>query len=144
MTSLLKRGPRRALVREFQRLLNSQILILTALIVDGDFGPATLRGFRTFQSVIGLVVNGIVGPQAMVTLKQATTPAKPGRAEPEKLAINMKRIYRDLSLQLRNKTPKRRVNAKLREDRAAAVGPKVSGRRTSSTINSPQERKPVC
>lgn len=40
--------------------------------------------------------------------------------------INMKRtyrIYRDLSLQLRNKTPKRRVKAKLREDRATAVGP---------------------
>lgn len=40
--------------------------------------------------------------------------------------VNMKRIYRiyrDLALQLRNKTPKRRVKAKLREDRAAAVGP---------------------
>jgi putative transposase len=40
--------------------------------------------------------------------------------------INMKRtyrIYRDLGLQLRNKTPKRRVKAKLREDRAAAVRP---------------------
>lgn len=40
--------------------------------------------------------------------------------------INMKRtyrIYRDLGLQLRNKTPKRRVKAKLREDRATAVGP---------------------
>ena len=40
--------------------------------------------------------------------------------------INMKRtyrIYRDLGLQLRNKTPKRRVKAKLREDRQEAVGP---------------------
>lgn len=37
--------------------------------------------------------------------------------------INMKRthrIYNELGLQLRNKTPKRRVNAKLREDRRAA------------------------
>ena len=33
------------------------------------------------------------------------------------------RIYRDLGLQLRNKTPKRRVKAKLREDRQKAVGP---------------------
>ncbi|EJB08246.1 transposase [Rhizobium leguminosarum bv. trifolii WSM597] len=33
------------------------------------------------------------------------------------------RIYRDLGLQLRNKTPKRRVKAKLREDRQMAVGP---------------------
>ena len=40
--------------------------------------------------------------------------------------INMKRtyrIYRDLGLQLRNKTPKRRVKAKLRDDRQEAVGP---------------------
>ncbi|MBB3137699.1 hypothetical protein FHS26_005464 [Rhizobium pisi] len=32
------------------------------------------------------------------------------------------RLYRDLGLQLRNKTPKRRVKAKLREDRQMAVG----------------------
>jgi putative transposase len=33
------------------------------------------------------------------------------------------RIYRDLGLQLRNKTPKRRVKAKLRDDRQEATGP---------------------
>jgi len=33
------------------------------------------------------------------------------------------RIYRELGMQLRNKTPKRRVKAKLREDRQVAVGP---------------------
>jgi putative transposase len=33
------------------------------------------------------------------------------------------RIYRGLGLQLRNKTPKRRVKSKLRDDRAEAVGP---------------------
>jgi putative transposase len=32
------------------------------------------------------------------------------------------RIYRELGRQLRNKTPKRRVKAKLRDDRAEAVG----------------------
>jgi putative transposase len=40
--------------------------------------------------------------------------------------VNVKkvyRIYRELGMQLRNKTPKRRVKAKLREDRAEAVGP---------------------
>ena len=40
--------------------------------------------------------------------------------------INQKRtyrIYRELGLQLRNKTPKRRVKAKLREDRSAATQP---------------------
>jgi len=33
------------------------------------------------------------------------------------------RLYRELGLQLRNKTPKRRVKAKLREDRAPAMRP---------------------
>jgi len=40
--------------------------------------------------------------------------------------VNPKRIYRlykEMGLQLRNKTPKRRVKAKLREDRQQAVGP---------------------
>jgi len=40
--------------------------------------------------------------------------------------INMKRtrrIYRELGMQLRNKTPKRRVKAKLREDRQIAIRP---------------------
>jgi len=40
--------------------------------------------------------------------------------------INMKktrRIYKELGLQLRNKHPKRRVKAKLREDREEAMGP---------------------
>lgn len=33
------------------------------------------------------------------------------------------RLYRELGLQLRNKTSKQRVKAKLREDRAAAIRP---------------------
>ena len=33
------------------------------------------------------------------------------------------RIYKELGMQLRNKTPKRRVKAKLREDRKDALGP---------------------
>jgi putative transposase len=41
-------------------------------------------------------------------------------------SVNMKkvdRIYRELGLQLRNKTPKRRVKAKLHEERAVAFRP---------------------
>jgi putative transposase len=40
--------------------------------------------------------------------------------------VNVKKVYRiynELGMQLRNKTPKRRVKAKLREDRSEAVGP---------------------
>lgn len=41
--------------------------------------------------------------------------------------VNAKRIYRlykEMGMQLRNKTPRRRVKAKLREDRTDAVSPK--------------------
>lgn len=40
--------------------------------------------------------------------------------------MNIKKVYRiynELGMQLRNKTPKRRVKAKLRDDRAEAAGP---------------------
>ena len=33
------------------------------------------------------------------------------------------RLYKEMGLQLRNKTPKRRVRAKLRDDRKTAPGP---------------------
>lgn len=51
-------------------------------------------------------------------------------------AVNHKRIYRiykELGLQLRNKTPKRRVKAKLREDRtvASAINGSVVGQRVA-------------
>ena len=44
--------------------------------------------------------------------------------------INIKktrRIYNELGLQLRNKHPKRRVKAKLREDRQEAIGAQLGG-----------------
>jgi putative transposase len=56
--------------------------------------------------------------------------------------INMKktrRIYNELGLQLRNKHPKRRVKAKLREDRRRLSGRTMSGRWTLSTTNWRQE-----
>jgi putative transposase len=40
--------------------------------------------------------------------------------------INVKKVYRsykELGMQFRHKTPKRRVKARLRDDRAVAVGP---------------------
>jgi putative transposase len=52
--------------------------------------------------------------------------------------INQKktrRVYRELGLQLRNKTPKRRVKAKLREDRRVPRSRTRPGRWTLYTIN---------
>ena len=45
--------------------------------------------------------------------------ARAGRINQKKT----RRIYRELGLQLRNKTPKRRVKAKLRDDRRPATRP---------------------
>ena len=36
---------------------------------------------------------------------------------------NVRRLYSEMGLQLRNKTPKRRVKAKLREDRTDGIRP---------------------
>ena len=59
--------------------------------------------------------------------------------------VNAKRIYRlykEIGLQLRNKTPKRRVKAKLREDRSAAVTAQRDlgdGLRSRSACDRPQD-----
>lgn len=47
------------------------------------------------------------------------------------------RIYRELWMQLRNKTPKRRVKAKLRDDRPEAVGPNDVWAMDFVQVNSP-------
>jgi putative transposase len=51
-----------------------------------------------------------------------------------------RRIYRELSLQLRSKTPRRRVRAKLRDDRTTASRRTRPGLWTSCTTNSPPAR----
>lgn len=51
-----------------------------------------------------------------------------------------RRIYSELGLQLRNKHPKRRVKAKLGDDRQEAVGPNDVWRWTSFTTNSQRAR----
>ena len=61
--------------------------------------------------------------------------------------VNIKRthrIYNELGLQLRNKTPKRRVKAKLRDDRKAPTQRTRLGRWTSSMISSPPARRLGC
>ena len=61
--------------------------------------------------------------------------------------VNPKRIYRlykEIGLQLRNKTPRRRVKAKLREDRSAAVRHNETWRWTSFTISLRQAGRSGC
>ena len=61
--------------------------------------------------------------------------------------VNAKRVwrlYREMGLQLRSKTPKRRVKAKLREDERAHRPPTRFGRWTLSMTNSSMVGKSVC
>lgn len=55
---------------------------------DGKLGPSTKAAVIAFQQAYQLVPDGIVGKQTRAALTQATTPAKPGRPEPNKAAIN--------------------------------------------------------
>lgn len=54
------------------------------------------------------------------------------------------RIYRNLGLQLRNKTPKRRVKAQLRADRRPATRRTRRGRWTSCTTSWRPDRRSAC
>ncbi len=87
MTTLLKRGSRGAAVSDLQKLLNAAGA-KPQLIADKDFGQKTEDAILAFQRAHGLVDDGVAGPQTMTVLKQATTPAKPGKPEPDKSAID--------------------------------------------------------
>jgi N-acetylmuramoyl-L-alanine amidase len=83
----LKLGSRGAAVRDLQTMLNAAGA-KPPLLVDDAFGDATDAAVRDFQERMGLVVDGKAGPQTLTALRQATTPAKPGRPEPDKAAMD--------------------------------------------------------
>ncbi|GLK86699.1 peptidoglycan recognition protein family protein [Ancylobacter defluvii] len=85
MTVILRRGSSGPAVSALQTRLNAALL--QPIKADGDFGPATERAVRAFQAIVGLVVDGIAGPQTQTALERATTAAKPGKVEPDKSAM---------------------------------------------------------
>ena len=87
MSTLLKRGSRGAAVRALQELINRAVGA-PAVKVDGDYGPATEQAVKAAQQRLGLVVDGIAGPQTHTALKREAVPAKaPKRPEPDKSAM---------------------------------------------------------
>lgn len=88
MTTLLTRGSHGAAVRALQQLINAAAGG-PAVRVDGDFGQATELVLKATQRRLGLVVDGIAGPQTQTALKQQAAPVKPGRPEPDKSAMNV-------------------------------------------------------
>lgn len=65
---VLKVGDTGPQVEALQRVLNAWYPSLPALVVDGDFGPATEARVRYFQERAGLDVDGVAGPQTLRAL----------------------------------------------------------------------------
>lgn len=64
----LRKGDRGSAVRTLQNHLRK--VLNRTISVDGDFGPATERAVRLFQSLYDLHVDGIAGSQTQAKLKQ--------------------------------------------------------------------------
>jgi hypothetical protein len=62
----LRHGDRGQCVLALQRALNARG---AALFLDGDYGEATERAVRDFQSRVGLVNDGVAGPKTQAALK---------------------------------------------------------------------------
>ena len=73
---MLQEGDTGAAVKTLQTRLNAWG---ATLVVDGDFGPATLAAVKAFQTAHHLSVDGIVGPLTWAALN-ATPPAASRRA----------------------------------------------------------------
>ena len=66
-SGMLRLGSKGAQVRELQRLL---VRAGSTVNVDGDFGPATKEAVKTFQQLVGIEVDGVVGPQTWAALNE--------------------------------------------------------------------------
>jgi len=55
-------------VKKLQRDLNARFIGVTPLTVDGSFGPKTDARVRSWQDIVGLQVDGIVGPKTWHSL----------------------------------------------------------------------------
>lgn len=60
--TILRKGASGESVKQLQKLLNL-FNKNSSLVIDGDFGPATLTAVKQFQKSAGLIADGVVGPK---------------------------------------------------------------------------------
>jgi hypothetical protein len=73
-STTLRQGSTGNCVKYLQWALNQLSYISPKLQVDGQFGPMTNSAVRTFQSRVGIGVDGVVGPQTWGKLDQLVPP----------------------------------------------------------------------
>lgn len=73
-TPTVRQGSQGLHVAYCQNLLNARVPYPTVLWVDGMFGQLTDQRVRQFQTVRGLTVDGIVGPQTLAALEMGPPP----------------------------------------------------------------------
>lgn len=86
MQTVLRRGDKGTNVNDLQRLLNASG---HALLVDGDFGPATERAVLAFQHSAGLVADGLAGPKTWALLRGEGRGKRLGEDDIERAAITL-------------------------------------------------------
>ncbi len=73
-TYVWRQGSRGQCVKDIQQIVNAAIPKQVYLTVDGQYGPNTTSGVRTFQSDTGISADGSVGPQTWNKLCTVYTP----------------------------------------------------------------------
>lgn len=89
-TTELSDGATGAAVQTLQSRLNAWG---ASLVVDGDFGPATLAAVKAFQKAHKLTADGVVGPQTWAALDK--TPPKPSPKPVPKLTWPQGTVLRE-------------------------------------------------
>lgn len=81
---MLRSGSKGQDVRDLQMVLRSAGYEIK---VDGDFGPATERAVRAFQTAHNLEADGVAGPKTMLEVAnyRSIAPAEPGKSVPSKV-----------------------------------------------------------
>lgn len=89
MKPVLRKGNKGVHVETLQKLLNNASA--TQITPDKDFGPATDRAVRAFQTSAGLVPDGIVGQKTWLAL--ANIPTKKKIPTPQSLLADIAKKY---------------------------------------------------